>query len=94
MIQIAKEEAHIRTYLEKDEVEIRVDMHLRKSKTKGIAIDGQKIKKAAELLGLLNVVFFSPEDLSIIKNGNVPVLTGTKSFFIIFNQNIRFILNN
>lgn len=44
-------------------------MHLRKSKTKGIAIDGQKIKKAAELLGLLNVVFFSPEDLSIIKNG-------------------------
>jgi len=46
-----------------------VDMHLRKSKTKGIAIDGQKIKKASELLGLLNVVFFSPEDLSIIKNG-------------------------
>ena len=69
IVNFAKEEAHIRTYLEKDEVEIRVDMHLRKSKTKGIAIDGQKIKKAAELLGLLNVVFFSPEDLSIIKNG-------------------------
>ena len=44
-------------------------MHLRKSKSKGIAIDGQKIKKAADLLGLLNVVFFSPEDLIIIKNG-------------------------
>ena len=44
-------------------------MHLRKSKTKGIAIDSQRIKKAADLLGLLNVVFFSPEDLSIIKNG-------------------------
>ena len=44
-------------------------MHLRKNKTKGIAIDGQKIKKASELIGLLNVVFFSPEDLSIIKNG-------------------------
>ena len=44
-------------------------MHLRKNKSKGIAIDGQKIKKAAQLLGLLNVVFFSPEDLSIIKNG-------------------------
>jgi DNA replication and repair protein RecF len=53
----------------KDGLENRVDMHLRKSKTKGIAINGQKIKKAAELLGLLNVVFFSPEDLSIIKNG-------------------------
>lgn len=69
IINFHKEEAHIRTYLEKEEDEIRVDMHLRKNKTKGIAIDGQKIKKASELLGLLNVVFFSPEDLSIIKNG-------------------------
>lgn len=69
IVNFNKEEAHIRTYLEKDNMDIRVDMHLRKNKTKGIAIDGQKIKKAAELLGLLNVVFFSPEDLSIIKNG-------------------------
>lgn len=69
IIGFGKEEAHIRTYLEKEGVETRVDMHLRKSKSKGIAIDGQKIKKAAELLGLCNVVFFSPEDLSIIKNG-------------------------
>ena len=69
IVNFNKEEAHIRTYLEKEDEEIRVDMHLRKNKSKGIAIDGQKIKKAAELLGLLNVVFFSPEDLSIIKNG-------------------------
>ncbi len=69
IVNFNKEESHIRTYLEKDGMDIRVDMHLRKNKTKGIAIDGQKIKKAAELLGLLNVVFFSPEDLSIIKNG-------------------------
>ncbi len=69
IIHFHKEEAHIRTYLQKEEDEIRVDMHLRKNKSKGIAIDGQKIKKASELLGLLNVVFFSPEDLSIIKNG-------------------------
>ncbi len=69
IINFDKEEAHIRTYLEKNEITYRVDMHLRKSKSKGIAIDGQKIKKAAELLGLLNVVFFSPEDLAIIKSG-------------------------
>ena len=69
IINFDKEEAHIRTYLEKEDVEYRVDMHLRKSKSKGIAIDRQKIKKAADLLGLLNIVFFSPEDLSIIKNG-------------------------
>lgn len=69
MVHFDKEEAHIRTYVEKEGIETRVDMHLRKTKTKGIAIDGQKIKKASELLGLCNVVFFSPEDLSIIKNG-------------------------
>ncbi len=69
IINFNKEEAHIRAYIEKDEVETRIDMHLRSSKSKGIAIDGTKIKKAAELLGLLNVVFFSPEDLGIIKNG-------------------------
>ena len=69
MIRFGQEEAHIRTYLEKEGMEERVDMHLRSSKSKGIAISGQKIKKASELLGLLNVVFFSPEDLNIIKNG-------------------------
>lgn len=69
IIQFGHEEAHIRSVIEKEGLEQRIDMHLRSSKTKGIAIDGSKIKKAAELLGLLNVVFFSPEDLSIIKSG-------------------------
>ena len=69
IINFDAQEAHIRTYVIKDGLENRVDMHLRKNKSKGIAINGQKIKKAADLLGLLNVVFFSPEDLSIIKNG-------------------------
>ena len=69
IIRFGKEEAHVRTILEKDNAEYRVDMHLRKNKSKGIAIDGQKIKRASDLIGRLNVVFFSPEDLSIIKNG-------------------------
>ena len=33
-----QEEAHIRTWLEKDGDEIKIDMHLRKNKTKGIAL--------------------------------------------------------
>lgn len=69
IVNFGEEEAHIRTLMEKKGEEIRIDMHLRKNKTKGIAIDGAKIKKAAQLLGLMNVVFFSPEDLAIIKNG-------------------------
>ena len=69
IIRFGKEEAHVRTILERDNAEYRIDMHLRKNKSKGIAIDGQKIKRASDLIGKLNVVFFSPEDLSIIKNG-------------------------
>ena len=69
IVNFDKEEAHIRTYLEKDGKEIRVDMHLRKSKSKGIAIDGVPIKRSSELMGLAHVIFFSPEDLKIIKNG-------------------------
>ena len=69
IIKFGENEAHLRTYIEKDEDVYKVDMHLRKSGSKIIAVNGQKLKKAAGLLGLLNVVFFSPEDLSIIKNG-------------------------
>ncbi|MBO5620967.1 MAG: AAA family ATPase, partial [Butyrivibrio sp.] len=49
IIRFDKDEAHIRTILEKDNAQYRVDMHLRKSRSKGIAIDGQKIKKASDL---------------------------------------------
>ena len=69
IIRFGENESHIRTYIEKDGDTYKVDMHLRKSGSKVIAVNGQKLKKAAGLLGLLNVVFFSPEDLSIIKNG-------------------------
>lgn len=69
IIKFGENEAHLRTYLEKDGDTYKVDMHLRRSGSKVIAVNGQKLKKAAGLLGLLNVVFFSPEDLSIIKNG-------------------------
>lgn len=69
MIRFGKEEAHIKVLLEKKGIPRKIDIHLKNHKTKGIAIDGIPIKKSSELLGLLNIVFFSPEDLSIIKNG-------------------------
>ncbi len=69
MIRFGKEEAHLRLESEKKSIPYRVDMHLKKSKTKGIAINGVPIRRSSELIGLLNVVFFSPEDLQVIKNG-------------------------
>ena len=55
--------------VEKKGIEHKIDMYLRKNRTKGIAIDGIPIKRASELFGIIHFVFFSPEDLSIIKNG-------------------------
>lgn len=69
MIHFDKEEAHIRMFVRKDGVSRKIDMHLKKNKPKGIAIDGIPIRRAGELFGILNIVFFSPEDLNIIKNG-------------------------
>ncbi|MDO4475142.1 MAG: DNA replication/repair protein RecF, partial [Eubacteriales bacterium] len=69
MIQFGKEESHIEMNIEKNGILYQIDMHLKKHKSKGIAINKVPIKKAAELFGILNVVFFSPEDLNIIKNG-------------------------
>jgi DNA replication and repair protein RecF len=69
LIKFGEEESHIRLFLEKREIEHRIDIHLKKNKTKGIAIDGMPIRKSGDLLGILNIIFFSPEDLSIIKNG-------------------------
>ncbi len=69
MIRFGLEEAHIRTIVEKNDKEYQIDMHLRSRGSKGIAINKLPIKKASELFGILNIVFFSPEDLNIIKNG-------------------------
>jgi DNA replication and repair protein RecF len=69
IIQFGQEEAHIRLNMSKYEAGHRIDMHLRKSKNKGVAIDGIPIRRSAELFGLIHIIFFSPEDLSIIKNG-------------------------
>lgn len=68
IIGFKKEESHIRTDIVKNDINHRVDMHLKRNKNKGIAIDRIPIRRSVELLGLMNVVFFSPEDLSIIKN--------------------------
>ena len=69
IIRFDSEESHIRMMVRRDNISHKIDMHLKKSKSKGIAIDGIPIKKAAELFGIVNMVFFSPEDLNIIKNG-------------------------
>lgn len=68
MINIDSDEGHIRLIIQKNEIERRIDVHLKKNKSKGIAVDGIPLRKFSEIFGLLQIVFFSPEDLNLIKS--------------------------
>lgn len=69
VIKFGEEEAHIESVIEKNGLDYKIDIHLKKNSPKGIAINKFPIKKASELFGIVHYVFFSPEDLNIIKNG-------------------------
>lgn len=69
LIRFSEDESHISTIVKKNGISHKIDIHLKNNKSKGVAIDGISIKKASELYGMINFVFFSPEDLNIIKNG-------------------------
>ncbi len=69
MIRFSCEESHLETVIEKRGTEFQIDMHLKKNSPKGIAINKIPIRKAADLFGMIHFVFFSPEDLNIIKDG-------------------------
>lgn len=67
MIQFGYDESHLETVVEKKGIIFQIDMHLKKNSPKGIAIDKVPIRRASELFGIVHFVFFSPEDLNIIK---------------------------
>ena len=69
IIQFGYDESHIETIIEKRGINFQIDMHLKKNSPKGIAIDKVPIRRAGELFGIVHFVFFSPEDLNIIKEG-------------------------
>ena len=69
MIRFGEEEAHIRMDVKKRDIGHRIDMHLRRGKSKTVLIDGISIHRTSELFGLINIIFFSPEDLAIVKEG-------------------------
>lgn len=69
IIKFDENEAHIKLIVKKENVPYRIDMHIKKSRSKGVAVNGIPIKRASELFGIVNIIFFSPEDLFIIKSG-------------------------
>lgn len=68
IIRFGQDYLSIKTIIEKNDREYAIDISINNNK-KTIKVDNVKINKTSDLLGLLNVILFSPEDLNIIKNG-------------------------
>ena len=64
IIRFDQDEAHVRTRIIKNDKSYQVDIHLKGSGRKGIAVNHVPLKRAADIFGILNIIFFSPEDLA------------------------------
>ncbi len=69
IINFDEKESHIKMDFLKNGIENTVEIHIKRDKKKGIAINGIKVKKISDIIGKVNLIFFSPEDLKIIKEG-------------------------
>ena len=68
LISFNSDEAHIRVFIQNENITQRIDAHIRRNDKKGIAVNGIPLKKSSELFGTLYTVIFSPEDLQLIKD--------------------------
>jgi len=67
MINLNSEESLIELEYEKSDRDGKIKIEL--SNKKSIYINGIKIKKLSELLGNINIVIFTPDDINILKGG-------------------------
>lgn len=67
LIRWEQEKALISLYVVRDRLDKNIKINILKSGKKAITINSIKINKLSQLVGVFNVVIFSPEDLKIIK---------------------------
>lgn len=77
LIAFDSTESHIRLSVRRSQRIDRIDVHLRRTEqagrghSKGVAVNGVPLRRLGELFGTLYAVIFSPEDLSLVKDGPV-----------------------
>lgn len=67
LIKWDEKAASVKIYIEKDRLDKTIMMNLLSDGRKSISVNKVKLTKIGDLLGILNVVMFSPEDLKIVK---------------------------
>ena len=67
MIKLNEKEASVEVKYQKSDREGNIKIELKNRKN--IYLNGIKLKKLSELLGNLNIVIFTPDDINILKGG-------------------------
>ena len=67
MIKLGQKNSIIEIFFEKEDRDGKIKIEL--SNKKNIYLNGIKLKKLSELLGNINVVIFTPDDINILKGG-------------------------
>lgn len=68
LIKWGCEEAYINVYVQKKPLDKKIELKIFKQGKKGVNINSIRITKLSNLMGVLNTVIFSPEDLKIVKD--------------------------
>lgn len=68
LIRYGAESASVKLVLEKKYRQHTVEIYISKNGKKAVKIDGLPVQKMGDLLGTLNVVFFSPDEMRFIKD--------------------------
>ena len=67
MIMFEKDSAHVKAIATKQYGDVEVDIRLSRGARKSININGIPVQKMGELMGQINCVFFSPDELRLVK---------------------------
>ena len=101
VITWGQENAYIKGEFEKKYREVELEFFFNKDHKKSIKIDGVSIHKMGELLGSVNAVFFSPEELKLVKDSpeerrrfmNVVLSQTNKKYFYLLGRYDKVLAN-
>jgi DNA replication and repair protein RecF len=67
LISLGAQQAIIRTEIERDDRTLNIDLEINASKANRAKINGQPTRSQREILGACQIVYFSPEDLDLVR---------------------------
>ena len=67
LLSLGADQAIIRAEIERDSRTLQVDLEINASKANRARLNGNPVKSQREILGALQIIYFSPEDLDLVR---------------------------